>query len=350
MIAATTRGHRRTTLLSLMAMLLAASLLTGCSAYANFSPEKLPTPQSLRDGREVTAEVPTAVNLPLSAKVVVNGIDSGSVQRIEPGGGKTLVRMRIDNDVVVSGTARLELKQDTLLGDTYVSITNPSNPTADALPAGGTLGLAQVAQPVQVEQLMSSLANFLGSGSLPQLGNTFATLNKQFPADPQQVRDIEGVLTDTLDTWAQNTSALDTILTNVAAVTEQLKTMTGTLEFTLSQAGVDQFRAVSDTTYMVVILARLSEALGPAMPLVPVLSGVTRLIETVVKPILIPGWPDNQISNAELLADVINDKLLPYFKNAPGLNIRSLTIANDVSDRDLSQQMVRVFRMLGMVQ
>ena len=84
------------------------------------------------------------------------------------------------------------------------------------------------------------------------------------------------------------------------------------------------------------------------MPLVPVLTGLTRLINTVVKPILIPGWPGSDVSNAELLVDVLNDKLVPYFKNAPGLNIRSMAIENNVSDREIAGQLTNVFRMLGM--
>ena len=329
--------------------LVVAVPLTGCSTYAEFAPENLPTPQGLRDGREISALVPTAVNLPLESKVLVNGIDAGGVSAIVPDDGATRITMRIDDSTVVSATARLELKQDTLLGDTYVSITNPSDPTANALPAGGTLRIEQVAEPVQIEQLLSSLANFLGSGSLLQLGATFSAVNDQFPENPKDIVEIQSVLADTLDTWASNTDDLGAILSDVAGLSQRLTTMKGTLEFALSPAGVNQFRAISSTTYMVAILGRLSDALGPAMPLVPVLSSLTRLIGDVVTPLLIPGFPQEDVSNAELLTDVIDDKVLPWLKNTPGVNLRSVTVENDVSDRDLSREMVRAFRMLGMV-
>lgn len=338
----------RTSLLArLCIVLISGSVLAGCSMNAYFTPEELPTPQSSRSGWTLNAEVPTAVNLPGEARVVVNGIEAGVVHDIVPAAGHTVIRLRLEESQPVSEHATLELKQDTLLGDTYVSITNPPNPAQSALPVGGTLPASQVARPVQVEQLMVSLSNFLGSGSLIQLGNTFATANNQFPQDPAEVRKIRAVLTDTLDTWAQGDGD-SAILRDLTRLTERLKTMRGTLKFVLSPAGVDQFRAMSDTTYLVVVLARLQGALGPAMPLAPVLSSLTRLIETVIKPLLIPGWPNSDVSTAERLSDLIDDKLIPYFKNAPGLNIRSMAIQNGVSDRDISSQLVNVFRMLGM--
>ncbi|WP_442349637.1 MlaD family protein [Gordonia sp. (in: high G+C Gram-positive bacteria)] len=329
--------------------LVAALAVTGCSTYAEFAPENLPTPQGLRDGRAISALVPTAVNLPRDSTVLVNGIDAGGVSAIEPADGATRVTMRIDESTVVSARARLEIKQDTLLGDTYVAITNPSDPTADALPEGGTLRIEQAAEPVEIEQLLSSLANFLGSGSLVQLGATFSRLNGQFPEDRKDIVEIRSVLADTLDTWASNTADLGSVLDDVAGLSRKLAASKGTLEFALSPAGVNQFRAISSTTYMVAILARLSDALGPAMPLVPVLSSLTRVVRDVVTPLLIPGFPGNDVSNAELLTDVIDDKVLPWLKNAPGVNLRSVTVENGVSDRDLSREMVRVFRMLGMI-
>ncbi|MEE4021612.1 MlaD family protein [Gordonia sp. PKS22-38] len=339
---------RRSVTIRVIALLMAGWWLTGCSAYAYFSPEELPTPQSVRTGWMLNVEVPTAVNLPLASRVTVNGIESGVVSDIVPATGHTVIRLLLDDAQPVSAEATLELKQDTLLGDTYVAITNPPNPSRTALPTGGTLPESQVERPVQIEQLMVSLSNFLGSGDLMQLGNTFSTVNNQFPQDPAEVRKIQAILTDTVNTWADSTGDITSILRNVTALTEKLKSMKSTLEFTLSQGGVDQFRAMSDTTYLVVVLARLQRALGPAMPLVPVLTSLTQLVNNVAKPMLIPGWPDNDVSNAELFVDVLHDKLVPYFKNAPGLNIRSLAIEHNVSDREIAGQMANVFRMLGM--
>ncbi|GAA4641604.1 MlaD family protein [Gordonia humi] len=341
----------RTAAIRAVVLAVVATLgLTGCSAYAKFAPENLPTPQSMSDGYEIAALVPTAVNLPLESNVVVGGITAGGVAAIEPADGATRITLRIHDGVVVSASARLELRQDTLLGDTYVSITNPRDPSGDALRPGGTLALKQVAQPVQIEQLMSSLTNFLGSGSLLQLGNTFNALTGQFPEDPKEIVKIESVLTDTLDTWATSTDDLGGILTDLAALSTRLTSMRDTLEFTLSPAGVNQFKAISDTTYMVAILGRLSDALGPAMPLVPVLTSLTRTVQDVLTPLMIPGYPGNTISNAEMLSDVLTDKVIPWLNNAPGVDLRSVTVANNVSDRDVTAQMVRMFRMLGLVE
>lgn len=337
------------TLFRALAVALAGLLvLTGCSSMT-VSPDELPTPRGMRTGKTINIEVPTADNLPAEAPVRINGIDSGQVSAIEPGKGFTVVTLLLNETAQVSNEATVELRQDTLLGDMYVAITNPSTADGNWLPAGGTLGVDHAAEPVQIESLMESLSNFLGSGSLVQLGNTFSTMVNQFPEDPRELTGISEVASDTLDTWATRTDELKSMLANLAQMSDTLVEYAPTLQFALSPAGVEQTRGITDFTTLAVILSRVGDALNPMMPLVPVVSSLTRFINVSVKPMLIPNWPDNDISNAQLLADVLQNKVIPSLKNTPGLNIRSLQVSDGVTDQDMTDQMVKVFRQLGWV-
>ncbi|MFW0787599.1 MlaD family protein [Gordonia sp. CPCC 206044] len=328
-------------------------LVAGCTE--SFSPERLPTPQTQTGGRLINVELSTVANLPDDARVVVDGVDAGSVHGIRTGSHGALISLALRAATRVDSKATVELKQDTLLGDTYVAIANPQiTDTTDArtpLPVGGTLGAAQVKDPVQVENLLTSLANFLGSGSLPQLGSSFAAVNNQFPEDPAEVRRIEGTLVDTLRTWAGDTADLNKMLVGINALVNRLAGMRDSLAYLLSPGGVRHVKVITEALWIAEVLTRLDSSLKPLLADVPLLQALTRTVSDVVKPYLVPGWPDydGQDSNATRLVELLTDKVIPFFKGTPALNIRRLAIANDVSDKQLADRMVRVYRTLGLV-
>ena len=98
--------RRRRVAAALAAVAIGVAPVTGCSAYAKFAPENLPSPQSLRSGYEIGALVETAVNLPLESKVTVDGIEVGGVSAITPAEGATRLTLRLDEGAVVSPTRR----------------------------------------------------------------------------------------------------------------------------------------------------------------------------------------------------------------------------------------------------
>ena len=99
------------------------------------------------------------MNLPTEAKVTVNGLRSGIVTDIAAAPDTAKVTVRLDPSTVVGKHATVELRQDTLLGDTYVAITNPADAYSTPLARGGTIGKDQVKPAVQVEQLLSAVTD-----------------------------------------------------------------------------------------------------------------------------------------------------------------------------------------------
>ncbi|NNG98470.1 MCE family protein [Gordonia araii NBRC 100433] len=290
------------------------------------------------------------MNLPTEAKVTVNGLRSGVVSEIASAPDVAKVTVRLNPSTVVGRNATVELRQDTLLGDTYVAITNPADAYSQPVERGGTLGKDRVKPPVQVEALLNSLANFVGSGSLPQLGNTFNRLTEQFPKDPAETRRASVALVGTLRALSAQSENLNTLLLSVDDIGGQLAQMEDRLRFVFSDEGSQFLDAVTVPAQIVDLLARLQGTLIPVLPAIPVFKALAALIEKVVKPLLIPGWPDyfGQASNPQAMLNILTDRLVPFLKAGPAVNVNKVAIENDVSNKQLADLMLRQLRMMGL--
>ncbi|GAB17971.1 Mce family protein [Gordonia effusa NBRC 100432] len=339
----------RNRLVEMLIGLIVVTSLSGCSAA--FSPERLPTAAGMRDGWTMYIRFGTVMNLPNQSKVVVDGIDAGVVSDIRPDRDAAVAKLTINSGVVVGAKAIAELRQDTLLGDTYVSLANPSDAYSHPLASDATLGPGQVKAPVQIEDLFVSLSNFLGGGALPELGNSFAKVNAQFPDDPAEVRRLTATFTETLTAWGDNIGDLNVTLQQLTEMTSTLAKYSSTLSFALSPPGMTQVKGLTDPRLLGDLVVGLSRGLRPMVPAIPLLKSLTRLIDSVVIPYLVPGWPQyaGQDSNATRLVDLLTNKVIPYLKNIPAVNIRSVAIEGGVSDRQLADRLVKVFRTMGMV-
>lgn len=341
-----TRGIRA------VAAALAIVLTSAVSGCASLSPTKLPSAQTFRSGWTMKVDFATVVNLPDQSKVTINGIDGGVVKSSKIVGKNAEVTLLINDDMTVSADATAEIRQDTLLGDTYVSLTNPSMGTANALRHGGVLPVANTKQPVQIESLLSSLANFVnaGSGGVGDLGETFRRVNAQFPQNPADVRRIEGTMMDTLNAWADNTDQLNQLLNSANGAVQTLADSTDVTNKILSPDGPQIMKAFLGSFPMFQMWARASALTNADIGLVPLLNSLTGVINGVVKPILIPGWPNGKVALATQLQSLLTDKLIPFFQNSPKLNVRQLAIDNNVPTATQADLMVRTFRMMGLVQ
>ncbi|WP_161928128.1 MlaD family protein [Gordonia crocea] len=326
---------------------LVAALSTGC---ATFSVEKLPAPGASGDSWPLHVEFGTVMNLPTESKVTVNGLRAGIVSEIAPAPEVAKVTLRLEPSTVVGRNATVELRQDTMLGDTYVAITNPPDAYSTPIEHGGTLGRDHVKAPVQIEGLLNSLANFVGSGSLPQLGNTFDRLTKQFPKDPEETRRASRALVGTLNALSAQTQNLNTMLASVSDIGQQLAKMEDQLRFVFSDEGSQFLDSATIAAQIVDLLARLQGALIPALPAVPVFTALAQLLEKVVKPLLIPGWPNyfGQASNPQAMLNILTDRIVPFLKAGPAVDVNRIAIENDVSNKQLADLMLRQLRMMGL--
>jgi ABC-type transporter Mla subunit MlaD len=116
-----------------------------------------PTPFKAKS-YQVTVPFTEASQLAEQSDVRISGVDVGKVENIElgPNGHESVALLNIDDKYapLPQGT-RAILRTKTLLGETYVELSPGSNDEA-ALPDGGRLPSAQVAESVQLDEIFQA--------------------------------------------------------------------------------------------------------------------------------------------------------------------------------------------------
>ncbi|MEV2220015.1 hypothetical protein AB0E01_09075 [Nocardia vinacea] len=58
------------------------------------------------------------------------------------------------------------MRQNTVLGDSYIGLTTPPADFATTIAPGGTIPLQQTRPALQIEDLMAGMSTFIGGGAL----------------------------------------------------------------------------------------------------------------------------------------------------------------------------------------
>jgi virulence factor Mce-like protein len=108
---------------------------------------------------EVRAVVRSANELQNRSPVRIAGVNVGKVKRVERGPGSTaIVTMAIDESALpLHRDATLKIRPRLFLEGNFFVELQPGTPSAPELPEGGTIPLAQTAQPVQLDQVLTTL-------------------------------------------------------------------------------------------------------------------------------------------------------------------------------------------------
>jgi phospholipid/cholesterol/gamma-HCH transport system substrate-binding protein len=108
---------------------------------------------------EIKAVVRSANELQNRSPVRIAGVNVGQVKRVERGPGSTaIVTMAIDESALPLHTdATLKIRPRLFLEGNFFVDVQPGTPSAPLLREGGTIPLAQTAEPVQLDQVLSVL-------------------------------------------------------------------------------------------------------------------------------------------------------------------------------------------------
>jgi virulence factor Mce-like protein len=108
---------------------------------------------------EIRALVRSASELQNRSPVRIAGVNVGKVKRVERGPGNTaIVTMAIDRSALpIKQDATLKIRPRLFLEGNFFVDLQPGTPAARDLPEGGTIPLAQTAEPVQLDQILSTL-------------------------------------------------------------------------------------------------------------------------------------------------------------------------------------------------
>ncbi|MDF0530303.1 MlaD family protein [Tsukamurella sp. 8F] len=348
----TRRGFTRRAAGVVAAAVVAAMGLTGCSSH--FNPSSIPAPGQSGGGSGyvVHLDFPSVLNLPDKARVVVNGVPSGRLQAVNLKDGKAILDVKLQNGVKVPTTSTATLQQDTILGDVYVAIKAPTTGYDNLLRAGSTVPMSQTKAPTQIEDLLVDLSNFLGSGSLIQVQDTFKRVNDNLPEDPKKLQAlIKTVSTTVVDLGKQN-DELAQAIQSAGSLVDTVHDHSDTVASLFAPGGDVWLKNTLDVTAgALAILSRVSNAVAPLTFAEPLLENTTAVVATVLKPLMFPGWPNmnGRAANLANLQDLLQNKFIPFVKSGARVNLKNVGVGNQVPNEVVAQQMVKTLRQFGAV-
>jgi phospholipid/cholesterol/gamma-HCH transport system substrate-binding protein len=175
---------------------LAAVLLSGCDGAYD-----LPLPGGAAGGKDVyrvAVQFDDVMDLVPQSAVKVNDVTVGAVESIELDNWQPVVTVRIENSVRLPDNAVAELRQTSLLGEKFVSLSPP----ADAKPTGrlgdgDVIPASRTGRTPEVEEVLGALSLLLNGGGVAQLQVINRELNNALQG---RESDIKGLLSE-LDTF-----------------------------------------------------------------------------------------------------------------------------------------------------
>jgi phospholipid/cholesterol/gamma-HCH transport system substrate-binding protein len=180
-------------------------------------------------GYEVNVAFPEATQLAQSAEVRISGVKVGRVRSVEPNqkSGLTDAVLEIDSRFApIPRDTRAILRQKTLLGETYVEVS-PGSPQGPELADGGTLPEGQVAETVELDEILRAFP--------PETRRQFSVwLDQQGLAvgdNAEAINDSLGLLTP----FAEQTDEVLEVLNHQSAETRALVRDTGEVFDALTQ-------------------------------------------------------------------------------------------------------------------
>ncbi|MCQ4127665.1 MlaD family protein [Rhodococcus erythropolis] len=236
----------RLNILRLGVMTVAGCILTGCAVNVTDLP--IPGNTSPTGSYTVTAEFASVLNLPIKANVQLSGVKVGLVDNVylSPH-GTAIADLAIMPGTELSRRTRAELKQDTLLGETYVQLTSEPDPQP-VLKAGDRIDIKDTATVVNVEDTLRGLAQVVTGGDLLRMVDAATELNGALPQNPDETTRLVNRAGTALAELAGATTETDQILEATRRTLDEMIEHRESLNAVLS-AGPERLGKVSDVVF-----------------------------------------------------------------------------------------------------
>ena len=169
------RLRRRTRLAAVVAA--AVTALTSCS----FSPYDIPLPGGADLGDDpitVTVQLRDAMDLVPQSVVKVDDVNVGRVDEVELDGYTARVTLRLRDDVDLPDNALAEIRQTSLLGEKFVSLSAPATGASRGrLDDGDVIPLDRTGRNPEVEEVFGAMSLVLNGGGIAQLRTISQEIN-----------------------------------------------------------------------------------------------------------------------------------------------------------------------------
>jgi len=211
------------------AAVVSAVALSSCSVY------DIPLPGGPDVGSNpITVHVMfrDVLDLVPQSTVKVDDVTVGKVSSIKLDGYTADVTVKLPHSIDLPDNTRAEIRQTSLLGEKFVSLSKPSSPTGQ-LGNGDTIGLANTGRNPEIEEVFGALALLLNGGGVGQLKTISEELNKAFVGREDSVRSIITQFSSFMSQLDANKESIVTALENVNRLSLELRRQDGTIEAAL---------------------------------------------------------------------------------------------------------------------
>jgi phospholipid/cholesterol/gamma-HCH transport system substrate-binding protein len=322
---------------SLALLVVTVATISSC---ASIDVNALPAPgNSFQGGYALVMEFDNVLNLPARAKVTLDGITVGIVTGVAVEANHVEVTTRIDPAVSVPSNIHASLQQATVLGDIYVALSRPSErgPATAALAPGSRIPAAQTTSPAQLEDTITHLADFAGSGSLERIQNTIIGINRITPP-PADVRKTTSQFAADISDLSNNIENVDLLLSGAAQTAQVLHDRMPMLQTWFSSQGMHGWTHAYDLyQYTGTAYPSVGSVYSGGFWIVPLLNSLADAAGAVQK----SKWAFE--SEVHQWRKLFTDYYLPQDKY-PAINITSIV---GPDGRELSGNVHDVLRILG---
>lgn len=334
-------------------------MLVGCG----LDPVDLPIPGSYVAGEKYSVEIEFAsvLNLPRKAKVVIDGVDAGVLEKVELVGTTAVATVDLSSAVQLPKGTQAELRQSTILGEIYIALLPPTEsadtaessgaemPTeAGFLADGDVIPIERTVPADNVEDVLRGLSNVVAGGHYVQLQEAVDNFNAAVPPDPAVLDSVNTAARAALADIGDNTDEIDRILAAAEGVSTTIVER---------QSGVDRILTVGPSR-----ASGLSEVLFSVVHLIFTLGYMSQNIGDVlaepydelhdavgiIAPALVTiGSADSTVPmNVEKVNNLLRDRLIPYFQSTPNIALRSVSVEGATARAD---DMIGILRGIGIV-
>lgn len=318
------------------AIAIVTALLT-CSC--SLEPDDLPSPKAgLGAGYDIELEFASALNLPTGANVMQDGIRVGEVKGIQTSEDAVRVSATIVNGTAIPSTATAVIRQDTVLGDTYVAIGPPeSDDQGTTLGPGQRIPLARTTSPPQLEDTLAVLATFVNGGTIQRFEGSVKQLNSVMP-NLLDLQKIASTVAVDLDDLSENTTNVDRLLDGLDHTSVAINQRQAKIEAMLAPEGVEYWDRLS--RQVIVHIGTLLPSIGSIFAggtwLVPMLNAVDGALSAGTHQGIDP------VSDSEKVATFLRQTIVPFVTN-PSVDVESVTTSDGRKLADIEN----LLRMLG---
>ena len=331
MILTQRRSVVATALLAVVAMLSACSL----------GPQDLPSPKGgLGPSFSIQLEFASALNLPNGANVTFDGLRVGTVGQVAATDSAVKVSAEISRDADVPSNATATIRQDTVLGDTYVALERVAGSSVTAtLSSGSVIPLARTTSPPQLEDTLAVLASFVNGGNIGKIEDTIRKINAAVP-DPKDLTKLSSTIAVDLRDLSANLGQIDRLINGLDRTATAVDSRSVKLRAILSRGGVEFWHLIS--TEFINHIGTLLPSIGSIFEgggwLVPMLVSVDRT--------LIAGRKTgvDVIDSTSQIDDFLRNVIVPFSKD-PSVDLVSVTTPDGKQLGDMKN----ILRMLGAI-